>query len=104
MLSEPKEQYRFMRLDGPSFDELLKTVKSRIAKRISISRRSHSQAAFIHYATPYGYCSYSEHLKCLFGQCLSFGRQTETEWKLRSTVDRNLHVCDIAEQIPASCD
>jgi len=34
MLSEPKEQYEFMRLDESSFDELFKIFNPKIAKRI----------------------------------------------------------------------
>ena len=42
-LSEPKDYKHFLKLDGPSFDELLKIV-----------RGSHSQSAFIHCATLFG--------------------------------------------------
>jgi hypothetical protein len=33
MLSEPKEQYGFMRLDESSFDELFKIFNPKISKR-----------------------------------------------------------------------
>jgi len=58
MLSEPKEQYGFMRLDDPSFDGLFKILNSKIAKEILIWETSHSQSTFIHYATLFSYCSY----------------------------------------------
>ena len=58
MMSEPKEQYGFVRLDGPSFDELFKSFNTKFYKRNSICGSSHSQSAFIHYVTLFSYFSY----------------------------------------------
>jgi len=58
MVSERKEQYRFMRLDDPSFDGLLTTVNTKISKRNVNMRNSRSQSTIIHYATLFRYCSY----------------------------------------------
>jgi hypothetical protein len=46
----------------------------------------------------------SEDLKFSFGTYLSLCSQTVTEWNLRSSVDRILNVCDIAQQIATSFD
>jgi MFS-type transporter involved in bile tolerance (Atg22 family) len=49
----------FVLFDSRSCDGLLKVVTPKIAKRsTSMWESSHSQAAFVHYATPFGNCKY----------------------------------------------